>query len=73
MKSDQNPANLKQAIAYYSQSVILDPNSVDGHFDLAFALFAKKDLKGALDQLDEVLKLDPKNEKALSLKRQIIL
>ncbi len=73
MKGDQNTAYLKQAIAYYSQSVILDPQSVDGHFDLAFALFVKKDLKGALDQLDEVLKLDPENEKALSLKRQIIL
>ena len=71
-KVDKNPGNLNQAIAYYSQCVVLDPNSVEGHYDLAYALFVKKDMKAALGQLDEVLRLDPRNDHALSLKRQIL-
>ncbi len=71
-KADKNPGNLDQAIAYYGQSVVLDPNSIEGHFNLAYALFVKKDMKTALSQLDEVLRLDPHNDRALSLKRQIL-
>lgn len=70
-KADKNPRNLDQVIAYYSQSVVLEPNSVEGHFDLAYALYVKKDNSAALGQLDEVIKLDPKNEYALELKKQI--
>lgn len=71
-KADKNSGNLDQAIAYYSQCVVLDPNSVEGHYNLAYALFVKKEMKAALGQLDEVLRLDPRNDHALSLKRQIL-
>lgn len=69
--ADKNPVNLNQAIAYYSQCVVLDPNSVEGHFNLAYALYGKKDNQAALEQLDEVLKLEPANDHALTLKKKI--
>lgn len=72
LTSDKDPGRLELARECYEKSIQLDPKKVDGHFDLAYVYFLRKDLKAALGQLDEVLKIDPQNAKALSLKRQIL-
>lgn len=72
LTSDNDPRRIELAGGYYKKSIQLDPNKVEGHFDLAYVYFLNRDLKAALRELDEVLKIDPRNAKALSLKRQIL-
>lgn len=72
LESGNDPSQLDQALEDYAKSVRLDPDSVEGHFNMAYVFFVKKDLKDALGQLEEVLKRDPQNAKALALKRQIL-
>lgn len=72
LESGSDPRQLDRALEDYAKSVRLDPNSVEGHFNMAYVYFVKKDLKDALGQLEEVLKRDPQNAKALALKRQIL-
>ena len=72
MESGKDPGNLGKALSYYRQSLALDPGSVEAHFNLAYVFFVQKDLSDALSQVDEVLKLDPRNAKALALRRQIL-
>jgi tetratricopeptide (TPR) repeat protein len=72
MESGKDPENLGKALSYYRQSLALDPGSVEAHFNLAYVFFVQKDLSDALSQVDEVLKLDPQNAKALALRRQIL-
>ncbi len=72
LTSGKDPSRIDLAQKCYEKSIQLDPNSVDGHFNLAYVYFLQRDLKSALRELDEVLKIDPQNAKALSLKRQIL-
>jgi len=72
LTSDKDPGRLELARGCYEKYIQLAPGKVDGHFDLAYVYFLRKDLKEALGQLDEVLKIDPQNAKALALKRQIL-
>ncbi|GEM_PF-2287967 len=72
LTADKDPGRLELAKACYERCIQLDPQKMDGHFDLAYVYFLHKDMKGALGQLNEVLKMDPQNAKALALKRQIL-
>jgi O-antigen ligase len=72
LTSESDPRRIELAGDCYKKSIQLDPNKVEGHFDLAYVYFLHRDLKSALRELDAVLKIDPQNAKALSLKRQIL-
>jgi tetratricopeptide (TPR) repeat protein len=72
LSADNDLGKMQMARECYEKSVELDPKSVEGHFNLAYVYFLHKDLKEALNELEQVLKLDPQNAKALELKRQIL-
>jgi O-antigen ligase len=72
LSADNDLGKMQLARECYEKSLELDPKSVEGHFNLAYVYFLHKDLKEALSELDQVLKLDPQNVKALELKRQIL-
>jgi predicted Zn-dependent protease len=55
----------QQAANYYRQAVAADPGNVTLKTKLASSLYRGGDVDGALAQLNEALKLDPKNADAL--------
>jgi Flp pilus assembly protein TadD len=64
--------DLSGAEAAFRKAVALNPQSSDAHFSLGYALFDEKKLTEAMGELDTALKLDPGNNNALTLKRQIL-
>jgi tetratricopeptide (TPR) repeat protein len=59
------------AINYWNRSLEINPRQMDSRLNLAVAYYYKGKLKEAADQLREVLKLDPHNEKAIVLLKQM--
>jgi cytochrome c-type biogenesis protein CcmH/NrfG len=79
LKSTPNDANLlaqvgaiygsmhqfKEAARYYDKSLKLDPKNIPIRTELASCLYYDGDVDGALAQLDEALKYDPKDTNSL--------
>ncbi len=62
---------LDESIAAFSQAVALDTNYANARYFLAIALGQKGDNKGAIDQLQKILELNPGNEHVNSLITQL--
>ena len=79
LKSDPKNANLliqvariyesthqfKQAADYYQQSLAINPKDVATRIELASCLYYSGDVDGAIGQLQQTLKDDPKNADSL--------
>jgi len=59
------------AIRFWNRSLEINPVQVDSRLNLALAYYYKGKLKEAADQLREVLKIDPHNEKAIVMLKQM--
>jgi cytochrome c-type biogenesis protein CcmH/NrfG len=55
----------KEAAQYYDKSLKLDPKNVPIRTELASSLYYAGDIDGALTQLDQALKYDPKDTNSL--------
>ncbi|MEN3014130.1 MAG: tetratricopeptide repeat protein [Endomicrobiia bacterium] len=55
----------KKAIEYYIKSIEINPNQVDARLNLGITYYLEGKLNLAGEQFNEVLKIDPKNEKAI--------
>jgi cytochrome c-type biogenesis protein CcmH/NrfG len=55
----------KEAAAYYDKSLRIDPQNVPTRTQLASCLYYSGDVDGALAQLDQALKYDPKDTNSL--------
>lgn len=55
----------KEAAQYYDRSLKLDPKNIPIRTELASCLYYEGDVDGALAQLDQALKYDPKNTNSL--------
>lgn len=60
-----------KAIEFYLQSIEVKPDQIDSRINLALAYYYKGELGPAANQLKEVLRLDPKNEKAIILMKKM--
>jgi len=60
-----------EAIAAYTEAVELSPNNLDAYLGLARALFKNGELLKALLAVGNAIKIDPTNEEAQSLFREI--
>ena len=61
----------KDATAMFRQAVAADPRDPDYHFNLAIALARHGDTAGALEQVEETLKLRPTDAEAQALETQL--
>ena len=61
----------KDATALFRQAVTADPRDPDYHFNLAVALDHKGDTAGALEQIEEELKLRPDDTEAQGFEAQL--
>jgi len=59
------------AINYWNRSLSINPAQVDSRLNLALAYYYKGKLKEASVQLKEVLRIDPHNEKAIVMLKQM--
>jgi tetratricopeptide (TPR) repeat protein len=57
----------RDAVALFQQAVNTDPKDPDYHFNLALALRRRNDIPGAIKEVDECLKLRPKDAEAQAL------
>lgn len=57
----------KDAGALFQQAVTADPKDADYHFNLALALRRRGDLAGAVREIDQAVKLRPRDTEAASL------
>ena len=57
----------KDAGALFLQAVTADPNDADYHFNLAIALRRRRDIAGAVREIDLAVKLRPRDTEAASL------
>jgi cytochrome c-type biogenesis protein CcmH/NrfG len=55
----------KEAALYYGKAVQADPKNIANRTRLASSLFRNGDVDGAIDQLNQALKLDPKDANSL--------
>jgi cytochrome c-type biogenesis protein CcmH/NrfG len=55
----------KEASDYFARALKLDPKNVTAHTDLASSLYYSGDVDGALKQLNEALKYNPKDPNSL--------
>jgi len=55
----------KDAAAYYSKAVRVDPKNVEAHTKLAVSLYRSGDVDGAITELNRALSLDPKDPNSL--------
>jgi tetratricopeptide (TPR) repeat protein len=60
-----------RAIEYWQRSLALNPRQADSRLNLALAYYYQGRLKACGEQLREVLKIDPANEKAIVLLKQM--
>jgi tetratricopeptide (TPR) repeat protein len=63
----------KDATKAYQKAVEIDPNYAQAHRELARALMATQDFKGALAHFQEYLKLEPKAPDAKEIQDNIAL
>ena len=63
--------NYQEAITEFNKAIEINPNYIDAYYDRAVTKQLMKDLTGAINDCDIVLKLDPKQEKAIVLKNNI--
>jgi O-antigen ligase len=61
-----------KAIFYWTKSLKINPNQTDSRLNLAMAYYYNGQLKEASDELKKVLELDPKNEKAIVMLKQMV-
>ncbi len=61
----------KKAIDYYKKSVEVSPNQIDAHTNLGIVYYYEGMLKESAEQFNTVLKLDPKNEKAIVMLKKM--
>jgi tetratricopeptide (TPR) repeat protein len=61
----------KDATGMFRQAVEADPRDPDYHFNLAVSLARKGDTAGAMDQLQETLKLHPSDAEAQAFEAQL--
>jgi tetratricopeptide (TPR) repeat protein len=54
------------ASSFFQQAIAADPNEADYHFNLALALYRKKDMTGAQRAIGQTLKLRPLDAEALA-------
>ena len=64
--------NLSGAILYYEKSVRVNPKFSDGYFNLAAAYANTKQLKKAYQSISKVLELNPQDQEAKEMQRQIL-
>ncbi|MCX7957110.1 MAG: tetratricopeptide repeat protein [Endomicrobia bacterium] len=57
--------NRKEAIKYYLKSIEINPQQVDARINLGITYYYEGKLNLAAEQFNEVLKIDPTNEKAI--------
>jgi tetratricopeptide (TPR) repeat protein len=57
----------KDAGALFLQAITADPNDADYHFNLAIALRRRGDIAGAVREIDQAVKLRPRDTEAASL------
>ncbi|MEM4368529.1 MAG: tetratricopeptide repeat protein, partial [Candidatus Anstonellales archaeon] len=55
----------KKAIEYYLKSIEINPRQVDARLNLGITYYLEGKLDLASEHFNEVLKIDPKNEKAI--------
>ncbi len=60
-----------KAIEYYLNSISIKPEQIDSRINLALAYYYQGELSPAAAQLKEVLRLDPNNEKAITLMKKM--
>ena len=63
--------NRAKAIEYYKKSIAINPNQVDAHTNLGITYYYEGKLKESADEFNIVLKLDPKNEKAIVMLKKM--
>ncbi len=63
--------NRNEAIKFYQQSIRINPNQIDARLNLGIAYYYEGKLNLAAEQFNEVLKIDPKNEKALVMLKKM--
>ena len=63
--------NRPMAIGYWNRSLGINPKQVDSRLNLAVAYYYQGLLKESAEQLKAVLKLEPNNEKAIVLLKQM--
>jgi tetratricopeptide (TPR) repeat protein len=59
------------AIDYFNQCIILDPNYVDGYYQLALAYLNQANMQEAKKNLEKVIELAPDSEKAAIAKKTL--
>jgi len=62
---------LDEAIGYYEKSISVKPDQIDSRINLALAYYYRGRLGPAAEQIKEVLRLDPANEKAALLMKKM--
>lgn len=61
----------QQAIENYRKSIEINSGQVDAHVNLGIVYYYEARLKEAADEFEKVLKLDPKNEKAIVMLKRM--
>jgi len=69
---EETKKNLTAAILYYEKSVTVNPKFTDGYFNLAAAYANAKQLKKAYQSISKVLELNPQDQEAKEMQRQIL-
>jgi Tfp pilus assembly protein PilF len=62
---------IDMAIDYFNQCITLDPNYVDGYYQLALAYLNKANMQEAKKNLEKVIELAPDSEKAAIAKKTL--
>ena len=62
--------NIPESIVNFDKAIALKPNYIEAYGNRFVARFYTKDYAGAIADCDIVLKLKPKDERALNIKSQ---
>jgi tetratricopeptide (TPR) repeat protein len=63
--------DMDKALADYSQAIKLKPNEVRYYAYRSYIYEVKGDIKNSMADTERVLKLDPKNQEAISRKKRL--